>query len=77
MHGLSDIPHDTSRTIWENLSDQAAIIVQIESLEGINNLNAILTEVSDQIGAVWIGSLDARISIGLGFSFFEQHSEPK
>src|SRR5271168_4206164 len=65
MPGLSDIPHDPSKTIWENLNEQAAIIIQIESLEGINNLDAILTEVGNHIDAVWIGSLDARVSMGL------------
>src|SRR5271155_921672 len=33
MPGLSDTPLDPSRSIWENLNDQAAIIIQIESLE--------------------------------------------
>jgi len=77
MPGLSDIPHDPSRSIWENLNDQAAIIIQIESMEGINNLDAILTEVGDDIDAVWLGSLDARVSMGLPFSFFEQPNEPE
>jgi len=77
MPGLSDIPIDPSRSVWENLNDQAAIIIQIESMEGINNLDAILTEVGDQIDAVWIGSLDARISMGLNFSLFEEQNEPE
>lgn len=75
--GISDIPLDPSRSVWENLNDQAAIIIQIESMEGINNLDAILTEVGDDIDAVWIGSLDARVSMGLPFSFSEEPNEPE
>jgi 2-keto-3-deoxy-L-rhamnonate aldolase RhmA len=77
MPGLSDMPLDPSKTIWENLNNQAAIIIQIESLEGINNLDAILSEVGEHIDAVWIGTLDARVSMGLPVSFYDQPTEPE
>ena len=34
LPGLSDTRIDPSRSLWENLNDQAAIIMQIESEEG-------------------------------------------
>jgi 2-keto-3-deoxy-L-rhamnonate aldolase RhmA len=52
-------------SFWENQNLQAALIVQIESLEGINNLDAILTDVGEHIDSVWLGSLDLRVSMGL------------
>ncbi len=75
--GISDTIIDPSRSIWENLNDQAALIIQIESLEGINNLDAILTAVGDDIDAVWIGTLDARVSMGLPASFSGPQDEPE
>lgn len=67
--GISDKTIDPSQTFWENLNRQAAIIIQVESVEGIKNLDDILTECGHAIDSVWIGSLDLRINMGLdGFA---------
>ena len=74
LPGIGDTASDPSRSIWENVNDQAAIVIQIESEEGARNLDAILTAVGDQIDAVWMGTLDTRVSMGYdGFS----GSEPR
>lgn len=51
-------------------------MIQIETLEGINNLDAMLTEVPD-IDIVWLGSLDCRISMNLAANQGMGGSEPE
>lgn len=56
---------DPDLSFWENQNKQAAVIIQIESVEGIKNLDAILSAVGEHIDSVWLGSLDLRVSMGL------------
>lgn len=56
---------DPSISFWENQNAQAAVIIQIETLEGVHNLDAMLTAVGEHIDSVWLGSLDLRVSMGL------------
>ncbi|MCJ1270582.1 hypothetical protein MMC22_010479 [Lobaria immixta] len=65
LTGLSDTPIDPTRSLFENVNDQAAIVIQIESELGVYNLDAILTAVGDQVDAVWMGTLDMRVGMGL------------
>ena len=61
--GIGDVCLDASTTWYQNLNRQAAIIIQIESIKGIENLDAILTEVGTEIDSVWLGSYDARANM--------------
>ncbi|KAF2146410.1 uncharacterized protein K452DRAFT_305344 [Aplosporella prunicola CBS 121167] len=65
LPGLGDKTIDPTRSVFESVNDQAALVIQIESEKGIKNLDAILTAVGDRIDCVWIGTLDLRVSMGL------------
>jgi 4-hydroxy-2-oxoheptanedioate aldolase len=65
LPGLTDSKIDPSLTFQQNLNRQAALIIQIESLAGIQNLDAILEAVGSEIDSVWLGSLDCRVSMDM------------
>ncbi|KAL7929160.1 Phosphoenolpyruvate/pyruvate domain-containing protein [Trichoderma chlorosporum] len=74
--GITDTPLNSQKDMWRNWNDQAAVVIQIESLQGIDNLDAILTEVPE-IDAVWLGMLDTRISMNMPSGFGVQCEEPE
>jgi 2-keto-3-deoxy-L-rhamnonate aldolase RhmA len=74
--GISDTPIDKAKSLHENQNDQAAVVIQIESLEGLNNLDEILTQVPE-IDAVWLGNIDCRVSMGLRWEAGVVPNEPE
>lgn len=74
--GVTDGSHDPNLTLHQNLNAQGAVMIQIETLQAINNLDAILTEVPD-IDAVWLGTLDTRVSMNLPHGGGMGGSEPE
>lgn len=65
LPGISDTRIQPKLSVHQNLNNQATIIIQIETIIGIQNLDVILTAIGEHIDSVWLGSLDARISMSL------------
>lgn len=76
MQGITDTPIDRSKSVHENQNEQAAVVIQIETLEGLSNLDAILSEVPE-IDAVWLGTIDCRVSMGLRWESGVSLTEPE
>lgn len=56
LSGMTDTRLDATKTFCENLNEQGAVMIQIESMEGVNNIDAILDAEPD-IDGVWCGTV--------------------
>lgn len=77
LPGFNDQTLDSSKSFWENVMQQQAIIIQVETLSAIKNLDAVLTECGKDIDVVWLGSLDCRVNMGLDSSLTAANDEPE
>ncbi len=74
--GLEDTPLDAKAGLHKSLNNQAAVMIQIESLAAIQNLDAILAAVPD-IDIVFLGMLDCRVSMNMKGGFGVVAEEPE
>lgn len=65
LPSLSTQSCNPSLPFWENQNQQGAVFIQVESLEGINNLHEIPATVGEHVDSVWLGNLDCRVSMSL------------
>jgi 4-hydroxy-2-oxoheptanedioate aldolase len=65
MPGYSAVTANPNLSLTQSVNEQAALFIQTESILGVDNLDAILTEVGQHIDGVWLGTLDLRASMGL------------
>ncbi|KAI0025794.1 Phosphoenolpyruvate/pyruvate domain-containing protein [Xylariomycetidae sp. FL0641] len=62
--GVTDTPLFPERGLHGSLNQQAALMIQIETLAGLDNLDAML-RACPAVDCVWLSTLDTRVSMGL------------